>query len=76
MAVRAELEGERSVTALVELVHELPGADVPDAYDSSVAADRQEVSVGAERDRVGWSTVERGDRRACGRIPDLRGSMV
>ena len=49
-AIRAELESERSVAALVELVDELPGADVPEAYDPAEAADRQEVPVGAERD--------------------------
>ena len=48
--VRTELEGERSVAALVELVEELPGPDVPEAHDSAIATDCEEVPVRAERD--------------------------
>jgi hypothetical protein len=45
LPIRAELEGERSVAALVELVDEPPAADVPEAYDSAEATDCEYSSV-------------------------------
>ena len=54
-------------TALVELVHELPRANVPEAYDVvRRRRPRAGAAVGAERDcnGVAWRAFERGDRRA------------